>query len=185
MNKYIKYFISIILLLFIKETSFSKKIKASDFNLFDLNKKVHRLSKIKKIVVLNFFGTWCKPCRKEIPGFVNLYRDYKDKGVEFLGILLDRDYKEKDVKKFINRYKIKYPVLINENGTARDYQIRAIPVTYIINENGYIVKKHIGYLSEKGLKKMLDKYIVIRNSRNRKKIKKRNNSNGTKQEKNK
>ncbi len=142
----------------------AKKRKAPDFDLFDIDKKVHRLSRIieTNIVVLNFFGTWCPPCRMEIPDFVKVSKEYESKGVQFIGILCERQYIDEKIKKFIKTYKIKYPVLMATHEVLKDYQIRAYPTTFIIDKKGYIIKKHLGLLLEKDLKEIIERYIKLR-----------------------
>lgn len=138
----------------------AKKIKAPDFNLFDVYGKVHRLSKSRKnFVVLNFFTMYSPSCRLEIPCFVRLSREYK-KRMKFFSVLLDKKSSPEKIKKFVKKYKIKYPVLIANLKVVTDYGgIRGIPTTFFIDEKGFIIKKHIGYLDEKNLKKILDKFI--------------------------
>lgn len=147
-----------------------KKRKAPDFSLFDLNNKVVRLSKFKnKIIILNFFATWCPPCRKEIPGFVEFYKKYKSRGVVLLGICLDAK-NIKRIKRFVKSYKINYPVLIGTRKVVMDYGgIRAIPTTFFINHNGEIVDRIIGYADKKELEEIVDKLIKIRDAQMKKK----------------
>jgi len=142
-----------------------KKIKAPDFSLFDLNNKIVRLSKFKnKIIILNFFATWCPPCRMEIPGLIEFYKEYKSRGVVLLGICLDAKNIKK-VRKFAKSYKINYPVLIGTRKVVMDYGgIRAIPTTFFINHNGEIVDRIIGYADEEELKAIVDKLIKIRDA---------------------
>ncbi len=160
--------ISLSLIFLTANISHAKKAKAPDFDLFDIDGKVHRLSRITNIVVLNFFGTWCPPCRLEIPDFVKVSKEYRDKGVEFIGILVEKEYITKKIKNFINTYKIKYPVLMATFGVLADYKIKAYPTTFIIDENGYIVKKRVGLLFEKDLKEIIERYLKLRNIKQKK-----------------
>ena len=155
-------FLCLILLFIVININYAKEIKAPDFSLFDVDKNVYRLSRITNIVVLNFFGTWCPPCRKEIPDFVKVSKEYKDKGVEFIGILVEKQYIIKNIKNFIKAYKIPYPVLMVTREVLMDYKIKAYPTTFIIDKHGYIVKKHLGLLSEKNLKEIIEKYLKLK-----------------------
>lgn len=118
--------------------------KAADFSLEDVNNKTVRLSDYEnKVIILNFFATWCPPCRSEIPDFVELMNEYGDKDFVIIGISLENDMKV--VKDFADKYKINYPVLIDDGLVSESYgQIGSIPTTFIIDKNGDIVEKIIG-----------------------------------------
>jgi peroxiredoxin len=121
------------------------KIAAPDFALRDEDGNTIRLSDYKgKAVLLNFWATWCGPCKREIPGFVKLYNEYKDKGFEIIGISLDQAGWEA-IKPFADKYDITYPIVLFDRKVIIDYGgISSIPTTFLINEKGEVIERIIG-----------------------------------------
>jgi peroxiredoxin len=119
--------------------------KAPDFALKNSKGETVRLSSFKdNVIILNFWATWCGPCRGEIPGFVDLYNKYNNEGLEIIGVSLDQNGWDA-VDPFVKNYKVNYPVLLYNRQVIMNYGgIRAIPTTFIINRNGEIVEKIIG-----------------------------------------
>ncbi len=117
---------------------------AYDFNLSDINGKKVRLSDFKgKVVILDFWATWCPPCKMEIPSFIELYKQYKNDGLVVIGVAIDNEIK---VKNFVKEYKVNYPILIADETTIIKYGgIRGIPTTFIIDKNGNIKNQYVGY----------------------------------------
>jgi thiol-disulfide isomerase/thioredoxin len=126
---------------------------APDFALKDLKGNDVSLSACKgKVIFLNFWATWCGPCRKEIPGFVEAYREYKDKGMVIIGISLDETGPD-SVLSFAQSFKINYPVVMGTQKIVRDYQPgHFIPATIIIDKNAKIRERHVGYMDKATLK---------------------------------
>ncbi|MFD2045901.1 thiol-disulfide oxidoreductase ResA [Ornithinibacillus salinisoli] len=125
--------------------------QAPDFKLQQINKNNElesvQLSDYKgKGVMLNFWGTWCEPCKDEMPYMEQLYPEYKEKGVEIVAVSLDAT--ELVVDRFIDTYNLSFPVPHDKKNQVRDvYKIGPIPTTYFINSEGEIVEKIEGALS--------------------------------------
>lgn len=115
-------------------------------------------SKRGNVVVLNLWATWCPPCRKEIPGFLNLYGKYKDKGLEILGVAFDENGEEA-VPPFLKKYGVSYPNYLDGGDIAAAYDLQAYPTTLVYGRDGKVVNKHVGYLSEKDLESVLAKLL--------------------------
>ncbi|MFQ6083532.1 MAG: peroxiredoxin family protein [Candidatus Aminicenantia bacterium] len=118
---------------------------APDFTLPDITGKKISLSDYQgKIIILDFWATWCPPCRIEIPAFIELYNKYKQQGLVIIGISLDREG-TKVLIPFIKKYGINYPILLGNKEVVKAYGgIRGIPTTFIIDQRGKIRNKHIG-----------------------------------------
>lgn len=118
--------------------------KAPDFSLEDINNRTVRLSDYEnKVIILNFFATWCPPCRSEIPDFVELVNEYGDKDFVIMGVCLENDMKV--IKDFAAKYSINYPLLVDDGLVSKIYgPIVSIPTTFLINKKGDIVEKIIG-----------------------------------------
>jgi len=131
---------------------------APDFRVTDLKGKAISLSDYKgKVLFLNFWATWCPPCRAEIPDFVEAYAEQKANGLEILGISLDSKGKEV-VTAFVEKYKINYPVVLetreNTGRIVDDYQPgQFIPTTIIIDKMGRIRHKQVGAVDKETLLK--------------------------------
>jgi len=126
---------------------------APDFTVKDLKGREISLSNYSgKVVFLNFWATWCGPCKAEIPDFIEAYKQYKDKGMEIIGISVDR-ISPKSVLIFAEKYKINYPVVMSSDKIQKDYEPGPyIPTTIIIDQEGKIKHRHIGYMSKEALK---------------------------------
>ncbi|MCQ9205729.1 MAG: TlpA family protein disulfide reductase [Omnitrophica bacterium] len=119
--------------------------EAPDFALSDVQGKTFHLSDFKgKVILLDFWATWCLFCRMSIPSFVSLYKEYNDKGLEIIGVALEYDG-GKILAKFIKEKNIPYTVLIGSEKLAVEYSAYGVPTRFLINREGKIVRKFIGY----------------------------------------
>jgi len=119
--------------------------KAPDFCLKNLNGKKVELKSFKgKVVFLNFWATWCGPCKGEMPSIEALYQKFKEKDFVFLSISVDYEG-IKPVKEHIEKHRYTFPVLIDPKCETLDlYQVKGIPTTFIIDKKGRIIGKAIG-----------------------------------------
>lgn len=120
--------------------------EAPDFELTSLTGETVKLSDYRgKMVMLNFWASWCPPCRVEMPHMETYYQEYKDeKNIEILAVnmtTLERGSKEK-VDEFVNKHGLTFPILMDEEGDVKDlYKVMVYPTTYIVNPEGIITDK--------------------------------------------
>lgn len=131
---------------------------APDFSLMDLQGNKISISSLKgKVIVLNFWASWCPPCKAEIPDFVKIYQTYKDKGLVIIGVAVNS--KTDDVKEIVKKYSISYPVAMDDGSAEKAYgPVTAVPTTFIIDKQGNLVPggKKVGRLSEEALLKIIE-----------------------------
>jgi peroxiredoxin len=133
---------------------------APDFELKDVNGKVVHLSDYKgKVVLLDFWATWCEPCGVEIPWFTDFQRKYKDRGFTVLGVSMD-DGGWKDVKPFVAERKINYQVVMGDDKTSDQYgDVEALPTTFVIDRDGRIASVHVGLTDKKEFDDAIQKLL--------------------------
>ncbi len=159
---YTGFFIALIIVLFVVNNSGSepeqgpyppnyvpaaqrRSAAAPDFSLPTTDGKILKLSDYRgKIVILDFWATWCPPCRKGIPDLIDIKKRYGSKGVEIIGISVDTDTKD-EVIPFMKEKGINYPVVYGNQNVYMQYGgIRAIPTTFVIDKEGKIVASYEG-----------------------------------------
>jgi thiol-disulfide isomerase/thioredoxin len=128
----------------------------------DSNGQQQHLSQWRgQVVVLNFWASWCAPCREEMPDFVALRTEYQAKGVEFIGIAMDNPA---NVTRFLQQFPVNYPILIGEDGAHSlirqlGNQSGGLPYTIVIDRRGNIVRNHLGRLTRSTLEADLRKIV--------------------------
>jgi peroxiredoxin len=124
--------------------------KPANFNLTfpDVNGKSVKLSDYKgKVILLDFWATWCPPCRKEIPGFIELYDSYKSRGLVVIGVSMDDADDLATVKHYAGQIKMDYPILM---GAGREEELKPVfgelplPTSFVIGRDGRICARHDG-----------------------------------------
>jgi len=133
---------------------------APQFALKDTNGNVYSSAQLAgKPAVINFFATYCPPCREEIPGFVEVYNKHKEKGFELIGISLDTDTRG-NLPGFLMSNKIGYRILYGDLPTARAYGgVSAIPTTFFVGKDGEVKNVHIGYIDKDAFDKEVQKLL--------------------------
>jgi peroxiredoxin len=120
---------------------------APDFELKSIDGKSYKLADLRgKAVLLNFWATWCPPCKIEIPWFIELQKQYANQGLVVVGVAMDDDTnKQKVVADFANQMKIDYPILLGTDQVADQYGgVDALPTTFFIGRDGKIVRRVMG-----------------------------------------
>jgi peroxiredoxin len=144
--------------------------QAPDFALKDINGQTVRLSDYRgKVVLLDFWATWCGPCQVEIPWFVDLERKNKDKGFAVLGVSMDDEGWEV-VKPFLSDLGVNYRVVIGNEETSQLYGgVDALPTTFLIDRSGKIAAVHVGLADrrdfEDGVQQLLQSPAPVAASR--------------------
>lgn len=121
-------------------------MQAPDFELPGLDGETMQLSELRgKVVFLNFWATWCKPCVEEMPSIEVLYKKFKDDGLVVLAVSIDRVTTKQDIPEFVNELNLTFPILVDSWGqTDKEYKLMGVPETYIIDRQGILREKVIG-----------------------------------------
>lgn len=140
-----------------KEATTSKTSgQFKQLNLIEFNNVLN--SNMGKVVLVNFFATWCPPCRKEIPELINLTKEYKDKNLVIIGISVDENGEEA-VLPFSQQVGFNYPVFLTTPELNSSFNIDAVPQIFIYDKAGKLVANLKGYVESSELKAMIDKLL--------------------------
>jgi thiol-disulfide isomerase/thioredoxin len=117
---------------------------APAFALPDLNGQQIELSKYQgKVVLVDFWATWCTPCREEIPRFVEWQKQYGDQGLQVIGISMDDG--QEPVREFYKKFNLNYPVVMGNDKVAEAYGgVLGLPINFLVGKDGRIIKKYVG-----------------------------------------
>ncbi|OGC42399.1 hypothetical protein A2Y85_07455, partial [candidate division WOR-3 bacterium RBG_13_43_14] len=141
--------------------SVNKTDAAQDFTLSTIDGTQITLSSLKgNVVLVDFWATWCPPCKRSIPVLIDLYHKYHERGFTVLGISTSDS--EDILKAFIKEHNIPYPILLGSNDVAKQYGVTGIPHMVIIDRKGRIVKTQVGYYEQmEGLfGKIIDSLLI-------------------------
>jgi thiol-disulfide isomerase/thioredoxin len=135
-----------------------KKPAPAELNLKDSSGKTVRLRDLRgKVVVLNFWATWCGPCKEEMPMFVEVEKKWAARGVVFVGASLDERKTQKDIPQFLQKFQIDFPVWMGASGDDLDKlgMGEAVPATAFLNEDGIIFARVQGEIKREELEERL------------------------------
>jgi peroxiredoxin len=134
--------------------------KAPGFTLLDLKGNTVELSDFSgKVVLINFFATYCPPCRMEMPDFVRLQKEFGDRGFQVVAISVDNN-PDQVLPPFIARLGINFPVLLATSKVLQDYgNIYALPVTFILDREHNVAEKFMGMVSEGDVKPLIERLL--------------------------
>ena len=172
-NKLVLILIFVIMSFSVFAAKSNKKedVKLPNIVLYDQYGKKHNIEEYKgKVVVINFWATWCGYCVEEMPAFEKVYKEFgsNKKDVIILGVagpktkqnLNNVDVEKDKIISFLNKNKITYPTLMDETGKVfDDYKVRALPMTYVINKDGYLEGFVSGAITDEQLRKAINETL--------------------------
>ncbi|RNB91659.1 TlpA family protein disulfide reductase [Brevibacillus fluminis] len=133
---------------------------APHFSLVGLDGQTYKVGgKREKPLVINFWASWCGPCKEEAPDLAKMYNKYKGQ-VDFYAVNSTSNDQLADAKKFVETFNLPFPIPMDEKGeVSKQYQIMAFPTTFFVDKNGMIVHQVLGMLDEEELEKQLKKLL--------------------------
>jgi len=136
------------------------RLLMTEIHLKDLNGQSWRLEdQLGKIVLVNFWATWCPPCREETPGLIRLANAYEARGLRVVGISMDEG-EVTPVVRFTNQYRIPYPILLPAQGFGLADRVDSLPTTFLVDQRGRIAKTYIGAVPEATFQLDVDRLLV-------------------------
>src|SRR5579884_2710571 len=140
--------------------STANRREVPDFRLSDLSGGSWRLSDHRgEVVVVNFWATWCGPCRDETPGLVRFWHQYAGKGVAVVGVNIMDDNPKTDVPPFVSEFRIPYPIVLADSSVSLADHIEGLPTTFLLDRRGRIAQKWVGELDDNELRDAIDKLL--------------------------
>jgi thiol-disulfide isomerase/thioredoxin len=128
---------------FAAKTGIEEGNKVISFQITDLSGKTYTSKElIGKTVILHFWASWCPPCKEELPVYNNFYNENKNNNIEFITVSVDST--ERALTSFLENKNLDFNIFHDKKGLARKFLVRAIPTTYVIDEEGIIVRKKMG-----------------------------------------
>lgn len=145
----------------LQQDSTDQGIKAADFTLTDVSGKQVNLAQLleaNEVVILNFWATWCPPCRVEIPELIAFQSKYAQRGVQLIGVNLQE--KAAAVQSFAKENDMNFPILLDTSGqVAEEYEVTAIPSTFILDKQGKIIDQVVGAVRQGDLEAIVEKLL--------------------------
>jgi len=171
-NRYFLLLVALAVMIFLSLACGQKKAEptgsigseAADFSLINLVGEEVTLEQFKgKVIMLNFWASWCGPCKAEIPDFIKMYDKHQKNGLEIVGIALSSGSAE-SIKQFVDKWNINYPILTGDEKYLQDLTnkyggIRGVPTTFLIDRKGNIQQKWVGARTEKVFMAEVEKYL--------------------------
>jgi len=139
--------------------AFSAPNNAPAFSLKDASGKRVRLADFKgKVVVLDFWATWCHGCKEEIPWFVEFQEKYRRSGLAVIGVSMDEDG-WKSVRPFLEKNKLNYSIVMGDDAIAKSYGVESMPMTLLIDRQGRVAESHVGVVEKDAFERTIQKLL--------------------------
>lgn len=110
-----------------------------------------------RVLIVNFWATWCSPCIKEFPGLMNLRREFPEDKLEIIGISVD--YNPRTVKNFAKQNQVNFPILLDDGSISSMLSVKSIPRTLIYNRQGEKILDHLGFISEESFRHVVERLL--------------------------